>query len=364
MIMKQQLFRTIPVLVLSLSLSDLSLSQSIQMRPSATSQTYLRPTTPSTPSNSTFGVRFQDYEGAVYVREVLPGGSASRLTDQSTRSTVSLEAGDRIISINGTTVRDANSAQYQIDQAVGNISIEIVSKSTSQLRRLSGQSSGTIPDPRFPGSAPNETKRLGITMIPVQILVNGRTNYVVRVTTVEPGSVATRMRDLSTNTLTSIAVGEYIVAINGSSVRDDAMARSLIQSSGGTIRVDVKNKQNQNRSLEGTFANGGTPWPIPAPPPAPIPNKLRFGIRFDNTPNGVQITSVEPNSAATRVIDLNTNKQLYLEPGGYLVSINGVRIQSDQQATVALQTSPKQMILEIRNRWTNEIRTFRANLPY
>ncbi len=199
--------------------------------------------------------------GQVVVREVTAGSPATRLLDQASNTYVQLEPGDVIVSINGFSVTTRESARDRIVASGSEIALEVRDGVSGSTLRLIGSLGGDAnpyppaapaPNPAVPQDYP---RKIGIFM-------NTYTDG-VRVINITPGSIATRLRDLSSNTIVSLEVGDYILALDGRPIRHHNDVLPIISIPGESMRIDIRDgRTGEIRTLEATYGNKPNPRPF------------------------------------------------------------------------------------------------------
>ncbi|MDP1560879.1 MAG: PDZ domain-containing protein [Pirellulaceae bacterium] len=186
-------------------------------------------------------------DGAAIVVAVSSGSAAENLLNNA-GEVIRLEVGDEIYSINGQQVSSAEHASRLIQSASGRTSLQVRDINTGSLLTLTAN----LPGGGNPGGGnPGGSGRvpLGVSLV--------TTNQGVMIQSVTPGSPATRCVVRSTGqTGIELEAGDFILAVNGTSVSDQQTAVRLINQTNGSLELLVEDhKSGQTYQLQTALRN-------------------------------------------------------------------------------------------------------------
>lgn len=91
----------------------------------------------------------------------------------------------------------------------------------------------------------------------------------------------------------------------------------------------------------------------------------RFGVGvINNDGNGVRVVEVRSDSPGTRVVCLKTGQRYVLEPNDMILTINGQQVRCIHEYARAVEASPQQMLLTMRDCRTGKVDVLLATLLY
>ena len=172
--------------------------------------------------------------GSVVITSVDQNGPAMKCRDGSNRE-IYLETGDELYSINGRRVQSVNDAVAKIQQ------------SDQQMRfQVRNVRDGSIVDLTVKlaiENVPNNQGGMGQqngSRVPLGLNLLTSTNG-VQITSVTPGSPATRCTNIG-NGQSGIAleVGDYVLAVNGTTVGDQQTAVQLVKSTDRYLSLRIR----------------------------------------------------------------------------------------------------------------------------
>jgi hypothetical protein len=158
----------------------------------------------------------------------------------------------------------------------------------------------------------------------------------VMVTQVDSNGPAARLTSPNYPGFTSMHPGNIIVSVNYQPTPDKqrlAVAMSGLAATGGRAVLTLRNSAT---GVESAWNIEAVPaGDVPPPPGVDWPPRSDYDLQVTGQivpGGGLQVTSVQPGGAATRVSDpFNPANVGALEPGDLILAINGVPIQSQAQ---------------------------------
>ncbi len=91
-------------------------------------------------------------------------------------------------------------------------------------------------------------------------------------------------------------------------------------------------------------------------------NRVPFGIAVSTVANGVRIDRVTADSPATRVVENATGRNMYLERGDIIVSVNGAPVRDSQDFINRVNQTDRDLSIGVIDVRTGRIRNFSAVL--
>ena len=181
--------------------------------------------------------------GATVITSVDQNGPAMKCWDGSNRE-IYLETGDELYSINGRRVQSVNDAVAKIQQSnqrmrfqVRNVRDGSIVDLTVNLALVGAQNQGNMGGGQQSGSG---------NRVPLGLSLSTTTNG-VRITSVTQNSPATRCTNVNTGQSgIALEVGDYILAVNGTSVGDYRSAVNLVDSTERYLSLRVRDHRTGN----------------------------------------------------------------------------------------------------------------------
>ena len=263
------------------------------------------PFRPAPGAPPTFGVLGSPVAGGVRVDSTVPGSPSSLLQ---------LDPGDVITAVNGAMIASMDQLTEAVHASPDEMWFDIINVRTGRpqamLASLNRVANG-LPDP---GPIGGRNLTFG---------VHGyESGDGIKVYAVRPGSPAARL---------GFERGDVLLALNNRPLRTVADYRDALAASGDKLSVtfrDIRSGQQRTSWIPLEVGRGGGA------------NGPAFGVLTAETPRGLVIQSVVPNSAA---------HFSGLDLGDVLVSINGVAVGSQADLDRTLRDSPDEMIYTVRN---------------
>ncbi len=208
------------------------------------------------------GIELSDsLEGSAIVVAVMSDSAAENLMNNA-GDVIRLEVGDEIYSINGQRVSSAEHASRLIQSARGRTALQVRDINTGNILTLTanlpggGNPGGGNPGGGNPGGGNPGGGNPGGGRVPLGVTLI-TTNQGVMIQSVTPGSPATRCVELSTGqTGIQLEAGDFILAVNGTSVSDQQTAVQLINQTNGSLELLVEDhKSGQAYQLQTELRN-------------------------------------------------------------------------------------------------------------
>lgn len=242
-----------------------------------------------------------------------------------------------------------------------------------QIRELSAQSANNVrprppqrqppqtPTPRpQPPSYPGSGNRVALG-----VRVKNCKDPGVHIMTVNPGSPATRMRDLSTNQAIRLEAGDHILSVNGVTTNDYLQMTQLVSSSGSDVTLivmDLKTKKQRRLyvSLLESGGNGGNNG-YTGNQHVARPSTDRLGVKCHNCKDGIHVDVVYSGRPGSRIRD-GRGQMFRMIKDDHITSLNGQSVNTVEQLYSVMSRAPSQTTIGVRDAKTKAVARYSITL--